>query len=144
MRISEIRNWLGLYFLLITGVLGGYLLLLHDSPLLPLTESEAMSSFQIVIPVLIGQLTVIFKWYGTEAVATEDVVVNLPTWVVKGPPLLVSALLVLGIGALVLGSWGEGHNWAPSPGNFKSLITFCVSLLNASTIFILARFFKAS
>jgi hypothetical protein len=88
MKKSEIQNWLGLYFLLITGILGGYLLLLKETPFLPIRKAEAITSFEILIPVLIGQLTIIFKWYGKDR-NQKDIFVKIPKWVVKAPPILV-------------------------------------------------------
>lgn len=142
MKISEIRNWLGLYFLIITGILGAYILLCSETPLLPISKAEATSSFEIIIPVLVAQITAIFKWYSVER-KVEDVVVEIPTWVIKGPPIMVTIILLLSITNLVVGNLGEGKTWAISPDSFKGVITFCVTLLNATSIFIIMRFFKA-
>jgi hypothetical protein len=44
--------------------------------------------------------------------------------------------------ALILGTLWEAKNWAPSPETFKAVVTFCMSVLNATTVFIISRFFE--
>ena len=141
MKLSQIRNWLGIYFLLITGILGGYILLFKETTMLPISHSEAINSFQIILPVLVGQLTIIFKWYGADR-PEEDVIVNIPIWVIKAPPVMVSALLILSIAILIIGNLGAGETWAISPDSFKAIVTFCVTILNTTSVFIILRFFK--
>jgi hypothetical protein len=143
MKLSQIRNWLGIYFLLITGILGGYILLFKETTMLPISHSDGLSAFQIIIPVLVGQLTLIFKWYGAER-AENDEIVNIPVWVIKVPPLMVSVLLILSISILVFGNLGDGKSWAISPDSFKTIVTFCVTILNATSVFIVLRFFKVN
>jgi len=142
MRAKDIRNWLGLYFLIITSVLGAYILLTGGSPLLPMERKESLDTFEIIIPVLIGQLTIIFQWFGGNNPAESNQHVDIPSWVIKGPPIIVAIILLLAILVLVMGNWGEGKQWTLSPDGFKGVVTFCVSLLNATTISIISRFFK--
>ncbi len=141
MKISQIRDWLGLYFLSITVSLGGYLILCSETIALPISKSEAMDCLEIIIPVLIGQLTLMFKWYGIDQ-KTVDKKANIPSWVVKGPPIMVSFLLLCSIVILIVGNLDEGKSWVISPDTFKRLITFCVSVLTGTSVFIVARFFK--
>jgi hypothetical protein len=144
MTAKDTRNWLGKYFLLTTSVLGGYVLLCGETPLLPIRRAEALDCFQIVVPVLVGQLTIIFRWFAVGDKIQDDAPVDMPDWVVKGPPLIVIALISAAAIALVAGNVGKGSSWAPSPESFKGMVTFAVSLLNATTIFILARYFEAA
>ena len=127
--------------MLITVVAGGYILLFADTRLLPgLTKSNATSIFEIIIPVLVGQLTVIFRWFGNPASVQSNQPVDLPNWVVKAPPILVSLLLAVSVLFLIVGNNRE-HPWGPSAESFAAIVTFCVSLLNATTVFIVTRFF---
>ncbi|HEX8289567.1 MAG TPA: hypothetical protein VF556_16405 [Pyrinomonadaceae bacterium] len=142
MKVKDVRNWLGIYFLIITGILGTYVLLFGETVLLPVSKQEAMDVFQIVIPVLIGQLTIIFRWFaGFEAENTEASI-NMPTWVIKGPPLLVVGILIITVTLMVVGNMFSSLQWTISPDQFKVIVTFCVSILNATTIFIIGRYFK--
>ena len=144
MTEKELRNWLGIYFLLVTSVLGGYLLMFNESKLLPLSSEEATSAFQIVIPVLIGQLTIMFKWFGGSKTSREREI-NIPKWTVVAPPSIVAVLLVVSLILLIAGNSSEtGYSWGLNAAKFKSVITFCVSLLNATTIFVIAKFFRIS
>lgn len=141
MTERDVRNWLGIYFLVVTTASGGYILLFADTRLLPgLTRPNATSIFEIIIPVLIGQLTVIFRWYGNQTSVNSNAPIDLPTWVVKAPPLLVSLLLAVSVLMLIVGNNRE-HPWGPSAESFAAIVTFCVSILNATTIFIVSRFF---
>lgn len=143
MTERDVRNWLGIYFLVVTTVSGGYILLFADTRLLPgLTRPNANGIFEIIVPVLVGQLTVIFRWFGNQTSVNSDTPVDLPNWVVKAPPLLVSALLIITVLMLIVGNNRE-HPWGPSAESFAAIVTFCVSVLNATTVFIVSRFFSS-
>ncbi|MEL6415574.1 MAG: hypothetical protein AAFQ15_11610 [Pseudomonadota bacterium] len=143
MTESEVRNWLGKYFLIITIFTGGYILLFSGTMAFPgLNREEAWSIFQIIIPVLVGQLAIIFRWFG-ELVSGESQpgrIANIPSWVVKGPPIGTTALLVLMLFFMIIGNNRE-EPWGPTPETVSSIVTFVVSVLNASTIFIVAGYF---
>jgi len=142
MAIKDIRNWLGLYFLTTTSIFGAYVLLAGGSSLLPIERQEAVDTFEIIIPVLLGQLTIIFQWFGANNPSSDDEIVDMPKWVVKGPPIIVAIILTIAVLVLILGNLGEGKQWAITPDAFKGVVTFCVSLLNATTVFIISRFFN--
>jgi len=142
MKTKDVRNWLGIYFLLITGILGAYFLLFGETILLPIAKQEATDVFQIVIPVFIGQLTIIFRWFAGFTKVTDDEVIDLPSWVIKGPPLLVIGILVVAMVSMILGNLYSSEQWTTSPGQLKGIVTFCVSILNATTIFIVGGYFK--
>jgi hypothetical protein len=144
MRAYEVRNWLGKYYLLMTAGLATCLLLLPDTRVLPIGPKAGVEAFQIVIPVFIGQLTVMFRWYGAADSIQSDARVRLPTWVVKWPPLLVLALELLAVALSLTGNVGSGTaDTLVTPAKFKAILTACVALLNATTIFIVMKYFEA-
>lgn len=138
MTETQVRNWLGLYFLLITGTLGAGILLLGKSVL---RLDDVAGTFQIIIPVLVGQLTIIFRWYGQDQPSVRSRAVNLPNWVVKGPPLMVLGILLLACGLKIAGFVLDAPLVAPSDDQFKNVVTFCVALLNATTIYVVSKYF---
>jgi hypothetical protein len=140
MRAKDVRNWLGIYFLLVTGAFGAYLLLFRESPLLPISKAEAVDAFEILVPVLLAQVTMIFRWFSGSQ-TSEEATLPLPRWVVMGPPIMVIAILILAVCTLVFGNLGAGKRWAPSPDAFKGIVTFCVSILNATSVFIVSKYF---
>ena len=115
MTIGEARRWLGIYFVSITGVTGVFLLMFSGTRLLPLTPEEATSSFQIIVPVLIGQLTVIFQWVArAKDDAGRDMQSPVPGWAVKLPPVVALIIIVISVVALCIAN-REGVNWSVSP-----------------------------
>lgn len=141
MLTSDARNWLGKYFLTITASLGGYILLFAGTPLLPIERSEAMASFQIIVPVLIGQLTVIYRFFGAGKHDSSKDDLDVPDWIIKAPPLVVGILVTSAVGALIAANLLDRKEWAPSADTFRAIVTFCVALLNATTIFLVGRYF---
>jgi H+/Cl- antiporter ClcA len=141
MGSDEVRRWLGLYFLLITVAFGGYVWLLSESPYLPIPNSEATATIQILLPVLIGQLTAIYGWYGRGNAAKTEKMIPIAPWVVKAPPILVAALLIV---ATYLMAWGNHKQWAwtLSPGKFRGLVVIAVSILNATSVHIVKLYFS--
>lgn len=140
MTARQIRDWLGLYFLLTTGMVGSFILLFGKSVL---RLDDVSGTFQIIIPVLVGQLAMIFKWYATDPPAAEDNRrVPLPTWIIKGPPFMVAAILVVASVTKIAGFHYDRPDLAPSDEQFKGVVTFCVALLNATTIYFIARYFS--
>ena len=143
MKLTDVRNWLGLYFLLTTVFLGAYILLFAETRLLPISKKDSLDGFQIIIPVFVAQLTTAFTWFGDGATSndTEDVV-GLPPWVVKVPPLLVVSMIVLTIGAMIVSENRAGAEEWVDASTFKAMVTFCVTVLNATTVLIVIRVFR--
>lgn len=140
MNTEKVQKWLGLYFLIGSAVIGAYTLVFAETFLLPISRGDSIDVFQIITPVFIAQVTIIFQWYGRGQ--TPDVSQNIiPSWVVIYPPILSIFVFCLGVIALIIGQNDGGKSWAPSPEQFKMNVTFCVTLLNASTIFVVARYF---
>jgi hypothetical protein len=143
MTYEQARKWLGLYFLLFSAALGGYVLLFAESSLLPLKRVDAGDAFKIVVPVLIGQVTVIFQWIGKLGQPNSDPC-PIPGWAIKGPPIISVALVILGAAIMIAGNRVEGSGWGLSSDGFKSVLTFAISILNASTVFLVARLFPSA
>jgi hypothetical protein len=139
MNERDIRNWLGIYFLLITVILGGTILLVGNSLL---RLDDPIGVFEIIIPVLVGQLTIIFRWYADNHNDEKKSRVALPPWIIKGPPLLVVGLLLITISLKVVG-FRYDQPWTPSDEQFKGIVTFCVTILNATTIYVISKYFGA-
>ena len=79
MTITAARNWLGLFFLGTTAALGAYILLFQETRALPIAAKDATSSFQIIIPTLVAQLTLAFKWIA-DPPASNDEQLTFPLW----------------------------------------------------------------
>ncbi len=58
MTTTEVRNWLGIFFLGMTSALGAYIILFQETRALPIFSKDASSAFQIIIPTFIAQLTI--------------------------------------------------------------------------------------
>jgi hypothetical protein len=144
MTYRNARRWLGIYFLLVTVGTGIFLLTCSGSSILPLTAAEAGASFKIIIPVLIAQVTVIFQWIANmtgKEVDTQEC--PIPPWAIVLPPvcavfIIVSATLVLALANR------EDSTLSMSPESFGNAITFSVTLLNASTVFFVAKLFPSA
>jgi hypothetical protein len=147
MKAIDVRNWLGIYFLSATLAIGGYILLFGGGPLLPFKREDTTAAFQIIVPVLIGQLSIIVRWFTTEKPPDPDSTVNIPGWLVKGPALGVLALLCLAIILKALSTYSIQHGGQEFVNlvgeDFKVLVTFCVSVLNATTIYVVGALFSA-
>jgi len=137
MKTNNIRNFLGIFYLGTTTLLGAYILLFQESTnFLPISKEDASSSFQIIIPTFIAQLTIIFKWFANPPQLEKDEI-NLPSWVVIAPPIL-SLIILIGTIIFIAADRGESLNGGEI---FKNIVTFIVSILGATTIFIIARVF---
>lgn len=143
MTAAAIRNWLGLYVLILVAFLGGYCFLAPDW-LLPLEDGDRIAAFEIILPLLIAQLSAVYRFYTHESKGHGAVGDSVPAWAIKAPLIVVSVLL--GVELLLFAVAGVSRQIPPSPGTFKGLVTFCVSLLNASTVLMIGRYFggKAS
>lgn len=143
MKAQEIRNWIGKYFLFTLSALGGYIYIFAETNFLPISESEAMAAGETIIPVFLGQLAIVYKWYFTDGndkrtASPEDPAV--PTWLVKGPPILAVILIVCVILMMILANLTQA-NWAPDPESFRRVVVFVVSMLNVTTIMVVSRYF---
>jgi len=142
MTIKDARKWIAIYFLLTTAATGAFLLLFSGSIILPLGSEDASASFQILVPVLVGQVTVIFQWLAlaNEAAPENNLPSPVASWAIKLPPILAFAIILTAAFTLALANRAD-VNLSTSPGTFKNALTFSVTLLNASTIFLVARLF---
>lgn len=136
MKIRSVRDILGIFYLGTTGFLGAYILLLNESILLPVSASDAMSAFQIIIPTFIVQLSILFKWMANPPQG-PDTTTSLPSWAVIGPPVIV--LLILAATIALIG-WDQGEQLSGG-AMLKNAVTFCVSLLGATSVIIVTEIF---
>jgi hypothetical protein len=92
--------------------------------------------------VFVAQLTSVFSWFGSStAKGDSDGFVNVPVWVVKAPPILIVAVILGSVVSMVVAERpGSGEGWLDA-GTFKAVVTFCVTVLNATTVFIVIRVF---
>jgi hypothetical protein len=137
MTLTSARNWLGIFFLGTTACLGAYILLFQETRALPISAKDATSSFQIIIPTFVGQLTLAFKWI-SDPPASRDEEITFPLWAVIGPPaaillIMLSTIILIGI---------DGGNSLNGGAIFRNAVTFCVTLLSATTFFVMARVFS--
>ena len=148
MKAIDVRNWLGIYFLSATLAIGGYILLFGGGPLLPFKRDDTTAAFQIMVPVLIGQLSIIVRWFTTEIPPDPDATVSIPNWLVKGPALGALGLLCAAVLLKALSTNSMQHGGQEFVNllgeDFKVLVTFCVSVLNATTIYVVGALFSTS
>jgi hypothetical protein len=132
---DQIRNWLGIYFLGTTAVLGTYIILFQQTVLLPISSEDASSAFKIIIPTFIAQLTVVFKWIANPPkIDTSEII--MPRWAVMGPPIIVLFMLIISLTYIII---DQGRS---NGGEiFKNVVTFCVSLLSATSVFVISTVF---
>lgn len=142
MKANEIRNWLGIYFFASTAFWGAYILLFAGTHLLPINESDCNAAFQIMIPFLVGQVTIVFKWLAGDQKLNSSREVKLPVWAVKGPPIATTVILIATFVSLIITARSETGTWIEGT-RFKSIVTFAVALLNASTVFLVMKIFGA-
>ncbi|WP_437570914.1 hypothetical protein [Sorangium sp. So ce542] len=144
MRSSEVRKWLGLYFLITTAAIGGIILLAGGSPLLPIDDPTKTASFQIVVPVLVAQLLIMYKFFSGPHNQVDDLAtVKIEAWQVKLPPMLVALIVLLSIVTMATGNLLSA-SWTPGNEDFKSVLTFSVTILNATTVLVVERYFRSS
>jgi hypothetical protein len=142
MTNSSARRWLGLYFLLASTGLGLFLLLFTGSAILPLDAADGSAAFQILLPVFVGQLTVIFRWIagiGNEA-KDANAACSIPGWAVRIPPILAVTIVVCAAFALAAAN-SPTSTLKTSPETFKASVTFAVTILNATTVYLVTKLF---
>jgi len=77
MTASGVRNWLGMYVLCLLGFLGGYSFIAPDY-LLPLETGDRVASFEIILPLLIAQVSAVYRFYTDEQAHRRLAIGNLP------------------------------------------------------------------
>lgn len=142
MTYAQAQRWLGLYFLIITAVMGTYILIFPGTRALPVSREEAEHAFQVIIPVFIGQLTIIFQWLGARDSKISNEIVGIPAWAIVTPPIIAvfivaSVVAALAINNVLSETGADGINTSA----FNAAVTFAVGILNASTVFLVARLF---
>jgi hypothetical protein len=141
MSVSNIRDWLGKYFLYVTSSLGVYILIFgQPTYLLPIGRSEAMDVLQIIIPTFIAQLTLITLWFTRENRSSAKTILHVPIWLIKGPPTIFIVIISFTILLMIVGE--ATNSWRPSTDTLKAVVTLGITLLNTTTIYVVARYFN--
>ena len=139
MTTSAAQKWLALYFLFVTVGLGTYILIFPETDFLPVGKDEARAAFQIIIPVLLGQLAIIFQWIGQASAVKDDEPSPIPGWAIKAPAISAMAIVMVVIIALVVLNYTKSTR--PLATMFSNGITFAVAILNVSIIYLVGRLF---
>ena len=140
MTPKEVRDWIGKYFLFTLAALGGYIYLFSETIFLPISKAEAFAAGETIIPVFLGQLTIMYRWFLSPAPTVGNVTIEIPSWLVKGPPIISIFLIAASILSMVLGS-AQRATWSPDPETFRRIVVFVVSLLNVTTLIVISRYF---
>lgn len=140
MTRDEAQRFLAIYFLASAGIIGVYAILFGETPLLPVPADDAKSAFKIIVPVFLGQVAVMYQWFATRSSQTANEKIDIPAWAIRLPPLMSLLIVVLTVVILVLGAKGW-LSWRLPSTAFLDALTFAVSILNASTILLVARLF---
>jgi hypothetical protein len=69
----------------------------------------------------------------------NEKVVDIPSFVIRWPPILVTFGFILTVALMAIGG---KSSLSPDQEQFKKILTFFVSLLNATTVLVVARIFK--
>jgi hypothetical protein len=140
MTPKEVRDWIGKYFLFTLAALGGYIYIFSETVFLPIARSEALAAGETIIPVFLGQLTIMYRWFfSTKPIDTVGDI-EIPSWLIKGPPFLSIVLIVASIVSMIVGNRLQAH-WSPDPETFRRIVVFVVSLLNVTTLIVISRYF---
>jgi hypothetical protein len=137
MSLTSVRNWLGVFFLGTTAALGAYIIIFQETRALPIASRDATSAFQIIIPTLVAQLTLAFRWIANPPTNMDDSI-ELPKWAVVGPPAAVLLIMVVTVILIVV----DAGNSLQGGTIFKNAVTFCVTLLGSTTVFLMTRVFS--
>jgi hypothetical protein len=140
MTYDQTRRWLALYFLLVSSFLAAYILIGAESPLLPISRENASAGVEIIIPVLIGQVTIVFQWIANIE-RNDPRPCPIPAWAIVAPPTILLVVILAAIVVMITGNHFSGGGWGLSGEAFNSVLALVVSILNASTVFLVARLF---
>jgi hypothetical protein len=137
---KEVRDWIGKYFLFTLAALGGYIYIFSETVFLPISRSEALAAGETIIPVFLGQLTIMYRWFFSTTPIDTVGNTEIPSWLIKGPPVVSVILIIASIVSMIVGSNQQAH-WTPDPETFRRIVVFVVSLLNVTTLIVISRYF---
>ena len=142
MKKRTVANWLFYYYLTGTVVMG-LVLIIFGSGEISLQLDDSLGVFAIIIPVFIGQLTIIYQWYTNQAVngdSNMDQNLSISPSLVKIPALVVFGIFLL---AITLRAYGIKNDIKiMGDPQFKQMVTFAMSILNATTVYLVAMFYR--
>lgn len=133
----EARNAIGTFYLGVSAVIGAYIIIFAETRALPISADDANGAFKIIIPTFLAQLTLIFKWFAGSSVDSQSEL-RLPRWVVYGPLFCVMIILVTTIVVIVV----DGGDELKAGLIFQNAVTFAVSIVGATTVFISMTLFQ--
>lgn len=141
MKKSTLGKWLFVFYFSVSCSLG-FMLIVFGKTLLHI--DDPMGVFSILIPTIIGQVAVISKWFVDRANSEDkelDIEVDIPAFIVKAPPIAVALILIVSIVLKIIG-FNLDAEWTPSDDQFKAIVTFAMSVLNATSIYLVSVFFS--
>lgn len=141
-NITDIASWLfGYYFA--STILVAIVLLIFGPQSQALSLSDPTGIWAIIIPVFLGQVTILYQWFIKEAQRNEDsdVYIRFKKWILYTPPVAVLVLLLL---SFVLRAMAVSENYSIefSENYLKIAITLLMSILNVTTIALNTAIFK--
>ena len=145
MKKSEIANWLFYYYLIGTVSMGLILIIIGpENSLLSLTDN--LGVFAIIIPVFLGQVTILYQWFTNQAQKEQIELsknLNISKNLVKLPPIIVLSIFGL---AIILRGFGRINDWEIQidESQFKALVTFGMSILNVTSIYLVSLFYRSA
>jgi hypothetical protein len=110
--------------------------------LVPLEKSERAACAEIVVPFLLGQVAAVYRYFADPSPGARKV--KLPSYVVKTPPILVTIIVIYLIGMMSYAGVRQDKDLIPDPEAVRATLTFVVALLNASTVFVISKYFESS
>jgi len=142
MTKQKLINWLTHYYLVFTLVVGMLLILLGPKEsIFSLDDLEGI--YSIIIPVLFGQLTIIYNWFSSSSNNEKEMskTINLSEKFVKIP--LIGIAICVFICFLLRGlSINLEWSWVLSESQFKWIISLSMALLNATIFILVVNLFK--
>jgi len=141
MEKKKLAAWLFYYFFATTCIIGFMFIILGPS-IFQIDDSNSIIS--IIIPTLLGQVAILFKWFVDQAnnVSLPSQIINIPALIVKFPPLAIIIVLFATLTMRVIG-FKQGAEWTPSESQIKLIVTLCMSIMNITTIYLVSIFFQA-
>lgn len=146
MSAPKARLWLTAFLSLATLVFGPFAIIVSSRPLhwWPMDPSDARAAFEPIIPVLMGQIALAYRWYARSGRLDQQSDVRLPSLVVAGPPLAFTALMVALILVMMYYRPTASGSTVIDAATFKYLVIFLVGFLNATTFAITMAYFESN
>jgi hypothetical protein len=86
------------------------------------------------------QVTIVFQWFANIE-KNDPRPCPIPAWAIVTPPTIVLVVISAAVVVMIAGNHFSGSGWGLSGEKFNNVLTLVVSILNASTVFLVARLF---